>query len=483
MIENRTILQGDVMEQLKLIPDNFFDCKVSSPPYFKLRDYRYEGQWGSENSMSEYLEKMRLFMAEIKRVTKPTATIWVNLGDSYSGGATHSDFSGVDADFDCKRMQEGKFYSGPKPTDEVAPKSRYGVPERFYINCIDDGFLARNHIVWHKPNPMPQSVTDRFSNVWESLFFFAKQKKYYFNLTAVRVPAETTQALIGKKRKTKKDHKFIPLVDIPEIPDSEFKDHTKDALHNPHDNTARLHRNRIEARKQDNTLGSDGKPKANYKGFNDRFREKIDSLKAVQEGIDEEIFNAIINEGGPEANARIQSRIKRLRELGMDHDACINHPMGKNPGDIFKINVKPFREAHFATFPIDLPLTILKAGCPNQVCVKCGEPRYPIVEPTEEYKRFLGKGWHDHSDDKEQGMQQEHEIPTVSAEYVITGWTKCDCNDEFRPGRVLDPFFGAGTTAVAAEMLGLDWVGIEKSTEYIKIAERRLSHYKLQRLV
>ena len=114
----------------------------------------------------------------------------------------------------------------------------------------------------------------------------------------------------------------------------------------------------------------------------------------------------------------------------------VNNPIGKNPGDVLFINTRPYKEAHFATFPVDLPLFILKCACPKQVCKKCGEPRYPIPDSEE--------------------------------------FTKCSCDKGFRPGIVLDPFFGSGTTALAADQLGLWWTGIELSKEYIEIARERL---------
>ena len=150
---NRTIFQGDVLEKLTEIESESIDCIVSSPPYWGLRDYGVGGQLGLEPDFRDYLKIMNDIMVQLKRVLKNTGTCWINLGDTYG------------------------YNSG---------KSRYGIPERFYINCIDDGWIARNHIPWYKANSMPSSVKDRFTNKWESIFFFAKQQKYYFDLDSVR---------------------------------------------------------------------------------------------------------------------------------------------------------------------------------------------------------------------------------------------------------------------------------------------------------
>ena len=96
---------------------------------------------------------------------------------------------------------------------------------------------------------------------------------------------------------------------------------------------------------------------------------------------------------------------------------------------------------------------------------------------TNEYAKLLGKGFTDHKNDSTQGSSQSYSRPCLTAEYQIIGYTKCDCNVEFKPGIVLDPFFGAGTVGVAAEQLGLQWCGIELNQEYIDIAKKRLEPY------
>lgn len=229
-----------------------------------------------------------------------------------------------------------------------------------------------------------------------------------------------------------------------------------------------IHRNREGGlpdygNKQDSTLGSDGKPKPTYKGFNQRYKERTQD---------------------PEMYKRIKENMaERRNDLGFEHESAINHPAGKNPGDVLVMNSKPFLEAHFATFPLDLPLWILRAAGPKEVCSNCKLPRFPIVEPTPEYAKMLGKGYHDHGNDATMGMQQKKQVPSISAQYLVTGWTKCDCNESFEPGMILDPFFGAGTTAVAAEMLGLNWCGIELKQEYVsEIITKRLDKFKNQRL-
>ena len=183
---SRQILHGDVLKKLVEIPDETFDTIISSPPYWGLRDYGVEGQIGLEPDFRDYLKIMGNIMDQLKRVLKSTGTCWINLGDTYSAQPVGK-FNGGGKEFSGRNM-DAVFASGivDKTGQGVKEKSRMGIPERFYIQCIDNGWIARNHIPWYKSNSMPSSVKDRFTNKWESIFFFAKAQKYYFNLDAVR---------------------------------------------------------------------------------------------------------------------------------------------------------------------------------------------------------------------------------------------------------------------------------------------------------
>jgi len=150
-----------------------------------LRDYKVKGQWGLEKDFREYLEKMQQFMDLVKVVLKKTGSCWINLGDTYAGGVTHSDFSGLPKERE-RPWQEGHRFKSDHKKNQVQTKSQFGIPQRFYADCIDNDWVARNFIPWIKDNSMPNSVKDRFTNKWEPLMFFVKQQKYYFNLDAVR---------------------------------------------------------------------------------------------------------------------------------------------------------------------------------------------------------------------------------------------------------------------------------------------------------
>ena len=145
---------------------------------------------------------------------------------------------------------------------------------------------------------------------------------------------------------------------------------------------------------------------------------------------------------------------------------------GRNKRCVWKIPTKSFKEAHFATFPITFIEPIIKAGCPEFVCKKCGKARIKILEPTEEYKKYLGKG---NLEEHHAGQETKTKFKVkANAEYKIKGYSDCGCNAGFESGIVLDPFMGAGTTALVALKQRKRFIGIEIKQEYIDMAKRRI---------
>lgn len=173
------IICGDALETLKTLPAESIDCVVSSPPYWMLRDYRVSGQIGLESSIEEYLERLLAVFAEVRRVLKPTGTVWINFGDTYAhstkGGQQNSPRGDL---FDS--LSERAALPKLKPVLNVPAKSLCLIPERFAVRMIESGWILRNQIIWHKPNAMPQSVRDRFTVDFEKIFFFVKERRYYF---------------------------------------------------------------------------------------------------------------------------------------------------------------------------------------------------------------------------------------------------------------------------------------------------------------
>lgn len=250
-----TLWHGDALGVLRGLDDGSVDCIVTSPPYYGLRDYGVEGQLGAEESPAEYVTALVATLREARRVLADDGTLWLNLGDSYSGGGAggggkHASIGqGIALNSRNSRQHYERLGLGPK--------NLLGIPWRVALALQDDGWVLRNDIIWVKPNAMPESVTDRLAGRHEHLFLFAKSARYHFDLDAIRVDhAETTIAAATRARK----------------------------------------------------------PYA-----------------------------------APGQRANLKTR-------GMNE-------IGANPGDVWSINTRPFSEAHFATFPPELPERCILAGC------------------------------------------------------------------------------------------------------------------------
>lgn len=176
------------LDTLRKMPNEFLDCVITSPPYWQLRDYGYDGQWGLEPTFQLYLEHLWEMMDEIYRVLKPTGTCWINLGDTYGGG------NGGQGGNTGKHTNENPSIKGTRFDNGIKKplnKCLLLIPHRFAIGCIDRGWIMRNDIIWAKRNGMPESCTDRFSKKHEFFFFMVKSEKYHFDLNAIRDSIKT----------------------------------------------------------------------------------------------------------------------------------------------------------------------------------------------------------------------------------------------------------------------------------------------------
>jgi len=326
LLPRNTIIVGDVRERLAELPESSVDCVITSPPYFRLRDYQVDGQIGLEGTVDEWVDELRLVFRGLARVLKPTGSAWLNLGDSYS---RHSRFG-------------------------APPKSLLLGPERLALGLIEDGWSVRNVVTWEKANTMPSSVRDRLATKSEVIYFLTRSPKYHFDLDAIRVP-----------------HRSSP------------------------------------PRRGPGSKGT-GRP-----GTRPAW-------------------------AGPLAGNN--SGLARMRAAGR-----IGHPLGKNPGDVWRTAASNFRGQHFATFPTELIDRPLLAACPERVCRGCGLP------------------W-------------QRQTATNSDGEVLPGVLRpdCACRADSRPGVVLDPFMGAGTVGVVAERHDRDWLGVELNPDFAELATKRI---------
>lgn len=181
------VLCGDALSVLRKMEPASVQCCVTSPPYFGLRDYGHEGQFGLEKTPQQYVENMVSLFHEVRRVLKKDGTLWLNLGDSYAANRSYQ----VPSTKGGKKHSPAQSVGGSGSTvpDGLKPKDLIGIPWRVAFALQADGWYLRQDIIWHKPNPMPESVRDRCTKAHEYIFMFSKSERYYYDHESVKEDA------------------------------------------------------------------------------------------------------------------------------------------------------------------------------------------------------------------------------------------------------------------------------------------------------
>ena len=198
---------GDCLEQLRTLPDESVQCCVTSPPYWGLRDYGADGQIGLEETPEAFVDSMVEVFREVRRVLRPDGVCFVNLGDSYAGSPCGS-FNGGGFK-DASAESGGRDMSGVATSGTIdkvkasglKPKDLVGIPWRVAFALQSDGWYLRQDIIWHKPNPMPESVKDRCTKAHEYVFLLTKSGRYYWDAGAI------AESAIPQKRTGKKGYR------------------------------------------------------------------------------------------------------------------------------------------------------------------------------------------------------------------------------------------------------------------------------------
>jgi DNA modification methylase len=328
-----TIYNENCLETLKRMPDNYISCCVTSPPYYGLRDYGHKDQIGLEETPEKYVAKLVELFSEVKRVLKDDGTLWLNLGDSYAGS--------------------GKGTGGCKPKDLI------GIPWMVAFALRADGWYLRQDIIWSKPNPMPESVTDRCTKAHEYIFLLSKSQKYYFDQDSIKQPvADSSVIRLAQQIEKQKGSDRVP-----------------------------------------------GKTNGNMKAVGPGRKPRPDDSRGGNQGSKNGIPAMAIDGSGVNGHSGYFDICGNLIGDGM-----------ANKRSVWNVPTMPFKEAHFATFPEDLIIPCIKAGSPEN-------------------------------------------------------------------GIVYDPFMGAGTTALVSRKLNRNFIGSEINPEYVKIAEKRIKPYLMQRTI
>lgn len=208
-----TVLNGDAITQLTKLPDASVQCCVTSPPYWGLRDYGCAGQLGLEKTPEEYVCNMVQVFREVRRVLRDDGTLWLNLGDSYAGGGKGG--NPPESEHQKQKTNRGSLLhaglhetarlagavdrSWQKPPPGIKCKDLVGIPWMVAFALRADGWYLRSDIIWHKPNQMPESVTDRPTKSHEYLFLLTKSQRYYYDAEAIKEPCkESSIARLGQ---------------------------------------------------------------------------------------------------------------------------------------------------------------------------------------------------------------------------------------------------------------------------------------------
>jgi site-specific DNA-methyltransferase (adenine-specific) len=431
MSEHR-IIQGDVLDGLRTLPDGCVQCTVTSPPYYGLRNYGVDGQIGLEETPELFVQKMVEVFREVRRVTRPDGVLWLNLGDSYCGCGTGHKETG-------KAVYEGSDYDGAAKNRTkitgMKSKDMIGIPWMVAFALRADGWYFRSAMPWIKRNCMPESTTDRPTSAIEYILLMTKSARYFYDGEAIRVPAADTAVNNNRDGFRGGNGRLY-------------------TQGNTFDNSFKVEK---KPKKQDQT----GNP--TYTGFNERWKEKTKEQAAY--GPARDGFNRAGDRNGDQATRNYRNSDPFFESWQGLYSESEN-PLA------FIINPQSRPELHFATFPDLLAETCIKAGTSEYgCCPKCGAPYRRIVEAS---GGTTGKSWHPHADDETTG--QIGGMPTEGYIRQFKGWQPgCKCGEKERvPCLVLDPFMGSGTVAVVARELNRSSVGCELNPEYVKIIRKRL---------
>lgn len=418
----------DALTFLQGLPDESVNCIVTSPPYFGLRDYGVDGQLGLEATPEAYVEALVGVFREARRVLRSDGTLWLNLGDSY---AADSKWGGSTGGKHVEALHGNTAVGRTKRTTGLPDKNLLMIPARVALALQADGWLLRSVIIWEKPNCMPESVTDRPTTSHEYVYLFAKTGKYYYDAEAIKEPA------IGEKGNRKEFRGGGSYTNGNSFNNSATRPNRTPGNHKnmsvPGRRPHSMHVARITGKNEQ--LG-----KRTYSGFNARWDDQAEPL------------------------------------------------LKRNKRTVWTVATRAFKEAHFATFPTELIEPMVLAGCPETVCSNCGAPHVRVTEREKidvaEWRPYDGKNaeMDDQAGHKRiqgnlrrlRAAGRDHDNP-FPQHFTIGFKPTCTCDAEVRPGRVLDMFGGAGTTALVAQELNRDYLLCELNSEYVeKITRPRL---------
>ena len=486
---------------------------------------RVDRQIGLEATPDEYLATMVGVFREVRRVLRRDGTCWVNMGDSYNAGGKGQRLASAPAD----RGRAGRVYSGWVASEidggrfvnapGLAPKQLLLMPARLALALQADGWWVRSDVIWCKPNPMPESAKDRPTSAHEHIFLLTKSARYFYDAQAiaeavqdVRQGSATRSVLSTQERDNGQQLSTMRGASLDSIsshssgpgkgagseylsgwqgedsplfcfPEREGGDHASprgeasaEEGGHLHADTARMARDQGERGEQVPLLRQEDGP------------ARDGSCDTAKQG---------------RASCGIEHR-SSMQELQQQERHSASNPAVRNARNWWVIATSPFSAAHFATFPPELAERCIKAGTSERgCCAACGKPWERVTEkralsplikgddvpepdcwkgdmsrPRQraEDGTFLPRTDEDRRDDPTLRKGARAAVTRMGDGWDVTttGWAPgCQCDADVVPCRVLDPFIGAGTTALVADRLQRDVIGIDLNTQYTRMAMDR----------
>ena len=350
---NIEILQGDCIESLKKLETESVNTCVTSPPYWGLRDYGDSNQLGLEDTPAEFVDNLVKVFREVKRVLRDDGTVWLNLGDSYA--RTGGDSSKKGRHWDDRKNNPNTGHNRYAKDIGLKQKDLVGIPWRVALALQQDGWYLRQDIIWHKPNPMPESVKDRCTKAHEYIFLLTKKPKYYFDYESIKEDCVTKSKQTNKKNthgkyQTKENEAKNRQGIHADRGDKLIEVRTK--LPTQKDLVDFL-RSKTTAKTLANSTDIPLTKIEHWFRYDENgfAYPTIEDWNKVKEFIDDwsDGFNLI-------------DEALTYYELKTDEVA---HTNKKNKRSVWTVSTKSFKGAHFATFPMDLIEPCVLAGCPE----------------------------------------------------------------------------------------------------------------------
>lgn len=518
----------------------------------------WKGQLGLEPHPQEFINHLVQGFNILKKKLKKTGSLYLNLGDTYCGSG-HGDATPFNL---CKESYQLPPGTNPKNNPKnnpkimnkgwLQPKQLMMMPSRIAIALQENGWILRNFIIWQKPNPMPSSVKDRLNTTWEAIFHFVKNKKYYYDLDAIREEPKWVDDkgkrigsnTIGQGAKLTK-HELAtnrlsgsysdplhtkPLHPLGKNPgdvleyNSKYKEteygQTLQGFTRNQTIEKQRQQSRIDAEKM---FPNDEKKQQEYINLvHDHSGHPLGrnpgDVLIIRENYNPnpQVRFALPPQGAAHKNGKNPGDVFDSKYICEKEDIgpaggegsfarwkALNprttHELGKNPGDTWRITTKPFPEAHFAVYPVEICEKPIKSSVPSEICSKCGfirerilekeyTPRHKLPKEHPHYRPETTKEGYKNGKYQEAGLEQGSAKPqnmkygvALITDRKTIGYTKCSCNTKWKGAICLDPFAGSGTTFVALKKYKptAKWLGFEINEDYIKIANKRLAQKTL----